>query len=435
LPDKSSAGETAVNQEIVDAIASVVDKLEAETVERLHELIRIPSVTGNEHDVQQAVSRQLNDLELEIDVWEPDPAVLAPYAEDVGVFESFAGRPNVVGKRAGAGDGRSLILNAHIDTVEPGDRDQWSVERFLGESRDGLIYGRGSCDMKAGLVAEIMALRALDEVGIRLNGDVLIESVISEEDGGAGALATLLRGHTADAAIITEPTNLAIISAQGGSAVFRITITGRSAHACVRDEGVSALEKFIPIHAAILEHERRHHESITHPLYRQFANRAPINFGVVRAGNWPSSVPETLVAEGRAGLVPGETLAETREALLTVIDEAVAADTWLADNPPAVEWFSGQFAPAETTPDHPLSLTLHEAHLAVTGGSPVVEGVTYGADMRHFANFGRIPCLMYGPGDVRRAHAPNEFVPLGEIQTVAKTLALTLVGWCGHGNH
>jgi acetylornithine deacetylase len=240
----------------------------------------------------------------------------------------------------------------------------------------------------------------------------------------------LLRGHTADAAIITEPTNLAIISAQGGSAVFRITITGRSAHACVREEGVSALEKFIPIHAAILEHERRHHESITHPLYRQFANRAPINFGVVRAGNWPSSVPETLVAEGRAGLVPGETLAETREALLTVINKAVAADTWLAENPPAVEWFSGQFAPAETTPDHQLSLTLHEAHLAVAGGLPVVEGVTYGADMRHFVNIAGIPCVMYGADDVGGAHAPDESVAIQDMLTCAKAVALAARDWC-----
>ena len=109
--------------------------------------------------------------------------------------------------------------------------------------------------------------------------------MISEEDGGAGALATLLRGYKADAAIITEPTNLAIVSAQGGSLVFRLTVTGRSAHACMRNEGVSALEKFLPIHAAILEHERQHHEAIDHPLYQGFENRAPINIG--------TSAPET----------------------------------------------------------------------------------------------------------------------------------------------
>src|SRR4029079_19575102 len=179
---------------------------------------------------------------------EHDPVQLSPYAEHVGESESLARRPNVVGTRRGRGGGKSMILNAHIETVEPGDPAQWTVAPFLAEVRDDRLYGRGACDMKAGLVAELMALRTLDELGITLNGDVFIESVISEEDGGAGALATILRGYTADAAIITEPTRLAIIPAQGGSLVFRLTITRRSAHACLRNEGVSALEMVTPLH-------------------------------------------------------------------------------------------------------------------------------------------------------------------------------------------
>src|SRR5689334_8073237 len=113
----------------------------------------------------------MNDLSLDIDMWEPDPAELAPYAEHVGAFESLAGRPNVVGTRRSSGGGKSMILNAHIDTVEPGDPAQWTTDPFLAEVKNGRLYGRGSCDMKAGLVAELMALRALDELGIILNGD------------------------------------------------------------------------------------------------------------------------------------------------------------------------------------------------------------------------------------------------------------------------
>jgi acetylornithine deacetylase len=416
---------------LAQSLAEAIDKLESETVERLQDLIRIPSVTGFEHDVQHAVARQMADLALDIDMWEPDATELAPYAEHVGAFDSLAGRPNVVGTRRGHGGGRSMILNAHIDTVEVGDPDQWTVDPYLAENSDGRIYGRGSCDMKAGLVAEIMAMRALTEVGLSLRGDVFLESVISEEDGGAGTLATILRGYRADAAVITEPTNLAIIPAQGGSLVFRLTIHGCSAHACVRNEGVSALEMFLPIHSAILEHEQRHHDSITHPLYERFANRAPINVGTVHAGNWHSSVPESITVEGRAGLVPGETLEETRTALVEVIRRAAQADPWLRDHPPTIEWFSGQFTAAEIPIEHPLMRTLHNSHLQVTGVVPLVEAVTYGADMRHFVNIGQIPCLMYGAGEVTRAHRPDEFVPLGQVQTVAKTLAIALVDWCG----
>ena len=420
-----------MDNELAKSIVATVERLESETIERLQELIRIPSVTGAEHDVQQAVARQMNGLALEIDMWEPDARELAPYAEHVGEFASLAGRPNVVGTRRGAGGGRSMILNAHIDTVEAGDPEQWSVDPFLAELKDGRVYGRGACDMKAGLVAELMALRALDEMGVSLMGDVIVESVISEEDGGAGALASLLRGHTADAAIITEPTSLAIIPAQGGSLVFRLTITGRSAHACVRNEGVSAIEKFIYLHEAILAHERAHHEAITHPLYQRFANRAPINIGTIRAGNWPSSVPETVVVEGRAGLVPGESLDQTRTAMLASIEQAAARDPWLADHPPAVDWFSGQFSAAEIPLDHPLLHTLQNAHRRVAGANAMIDAATYGADMRHFVDTGRIPCVMYGPGDVTQAHRADEFVPVSEVLTVASTLAITLADWCG----
>src|SRR3954452_16624344 len=201
-----SIQDQVMNSDHVERIREAVDRLAGETVDRLQELVRIPSVTGDEHDVQVAIARQMSDLRLEIDQWEPDVDQLAAFAEDVGAFASLAGRPNVVGRWRSSGSGRSLILNAHIDTVEPGEREQWTFDPFGGEVIDGKLYGRGSCDMKAGLVAELIAVRALQSLGIEPGGDVLIESVISEEDGGAGSLATILRGYTADAAIITEPT-------------------------------------------------------------------------------------------------------------------------------------------------------------------------------------------------------------------------------------
>jgi len=413
-----------------EQIIAAVDALAGETADRLQELVRIPSVTGQEYDVQQAVSRQMATVGLTIDQWEPDVAQLEPYFEDVGVFESLVGRPNVVGTLTGSGGGRSLILCAHIDTVEAGDHSQWSVDPFGAEIRDGLMYGRGTCDMKAGLVAELIALRALQDVGIRLRGNVYVESVISEEDGGAGALATILRGYKADGVIITEPTQLSIITAHGGSLVFRITISGRAAHACVRNEGVSAIEKFIPIHAALLDLEMEHHRAITHPLFADFINRAPINIGVIRGGNWASSVPESIVIEGRAGLVPGETLDETRTALLAAIAGVVGDDPWLQDHPPVVEWFSGQFTASETPIDSPLVQELAHAITHVTGMTPPCEGVTYGADMRHYVNVGQMPCVMFGAGNVDRAHRPDEFVPMDQVQQVAKALALFAAEWC-----
>jgi len=285
--------------------------------------------------------------------------------------------------------------------------------------------------MKAGLVTNLFAVAALRQAGLAPRGTVIVESVISEEDGGAGALATILRGYRADAAVITEPTRLAVVPAQGGSLVFRLTVPGRSAHACVRDEGVNSIEKFALIHHELLKFEAERNAAINHPLYHSIANKIPINIGTIKGGNWPSSVPESVVAEGRAGLVPGESVDAFKEAFIARINVAADSDPWLRGHRPRIEWFSGQFAPAEIEQRHPLVTALSAAHEHVTGDQPGVEGVTYGADMRHFLNAGEIPCVMYGAGDVRLAHFSDEYIELDDFLTATKTIALLIADWCG----
>ena len=372
----------------------------------------------------------MGEIGLEVDVWEPDVADLAPYAEHVGEFETLAGRPNVAGRWRGTGEGKSLILNGHIDTVEPGVRDQWDVDPFSGEIIDGRIFGRGSLDMKSGVVSNIIAATALKKAGWEPRGDLIVESVISEEDGGAGALASILRGYTADACIITEPTKFAIVVAQGGSLVFRIHMAGKSAHGAARNQGESAFEHFIPIFKALLELEAERNRTLDHPLYLEIENKIPINVGVVQSGAWPSSVPDWLIAEGRAGLVPGETLEGFKAEFVAAVMQAAESDPWLAEHPPRVEWFSGQFAPSEIDAEHELVGTVNAAHQTVTGSPAEIQGVTYGADMRHYINIGHIPCLMYGADRVEGAHAPNESVGIDDMLTCAKTVAVAALRWC-----
>src|SRR5215203_2070797 len=302
---RSAITVTSLDQtDLTARIAAAVDAERDRVIADLQALVRVPSLTGEEGAAQAIVAALMERDGLEVDLWEPDPAELAPYADHVGFFESLAGRPNVVGTLKGAGTGRSLILNAHIDTVETGDPARWTYPPFSGALIDGKIYGRGSLDMKGGLITNMTALRALRAAGLTPQGDVYVESVISEEDGGAGALAAILRGYRADAAIITEPTQLETVIAQGGSLVFRLHIEGRSAHAAVRDDGISAIEKFPLLHRALLDFEAERNQTLDHPLYAHLANKIPINIGTIRGGSWPSSVPEWLYAEGRAGLVP-----------------------------------------------------------------------------------------------------------------------------------
>jgi acetylornithine deacetylase len=285
--------------------------------------------------------------------------------------------------------------------------------------------------MKAGLVTHLMAVSALADLGLKPGGDVIVESVISEEDGGAGTLAAILREYRADAAIITEPTNLSVIPAQGGSLVFRLHVTGRSAHGAARDEGVSAIEKFAVLHRALLAFEAERNAMIDHPLYANIANKVPISIGVIQGGSWPSSVPESLIAEGRAGLVPGEDLETFKGEFIAAVDRAADEDEWLREVRPRVEWFSGQFAAAEIPVDSPLVQTLMAAHQEVSGERPKVNAATYGADLRHFVIPGGIPCVMYGAGDVRQAHYTNESIRIDDIVTATKTIATMIARWCG----
>jgi acetylornithine deacetylase len=416
---------------LAEAIRGAVQARREDAVSLLQELVRVPSVTGEEGAVGAVVERTFSERGLEVDTWEATREETEPYREHVGEQSSYENRPNVVGTRRGTADGRSILLNAHTDTVDPGDPAAWRGDPLSGALEGDLLYGRGSCDMKGGLVTHLVALDALSDLGIGLRGDVTVAATVGEENGGLGALSTILRGYRADAALITEPTRLALVPAQGGSLVFRLKIPGRSAHAAVRDEGVSALEKFVPIFENLRELEQERNGVLSHPLYDGMHNKVPINIGVVRAGTWASTVPESLVAEVRVGLIPGEEVDPFKDLVSERISAAADRDPWLREHPPELEWFGGQFEPAEVESDAPICEALKKAHERVTGEEPPVEGVPYGADMRLFIRFGGMPCVMYGAGDVNVAHAPDEYISVTELLTAASTLARLLADWCG----
>ena len=416
---------------LLAAVLEAVDARRDQSIRLLQKLVSVPSVTGDEGAVQDVIEQEFARRGLTVDRWEATREEIEPYLGHVGEQERYAGRPNLVGIRTGSGGGRSILLNAHIDTVENGDPVLWHHDPLGGEVVGDRLYGRGSCDMKGGLVSYLGALDALDAVGVHLRGDVKVNTTVGEEDGGLGALSTVLRGHRADAVLITEPTRLALVPAQGGSLVFRLTIQGRAAHGAMRDEGVSAVEKFIPIFQDLLAFEAERNQALTHPLYEHLANKVPISVGIVRSGVWPSTVPETLIAEGRAGLIPGEEVETFQRSFQARVQSAAERDPWLRKHPPLVEWFSGQFAPAETPVDAPISQAILHAHECVTGTPPRVEGVAYGADMRLFSLFGGMPCVMYGAGDVAVAHQVDEQISIAELLTATKSIACMLMDWCG----
>lgn len=422
---------TKLEKALVDDISRAVEAQRDQTIRLLQDFVRVPCVTGAEAPAARVAERAFQERGLETDTWSATREEIKLYLDHVGEQSTYTNRPNVVGVRRGSGGGRSILLNAHIDTVASGDPAAWTHDPLSGAVEGDLLYGRGSCDMKGGLVTHLAALDALSKVGMTLKGDVTVAATVGEEDGGLGALSTVLRGYRADAALITEPTRLALVTAQGGSLVFRLTVTGRSAHAAVRDSGVSAFEKFLPIFEDLKKLESERNVVLSHPLYDALGNKVPINVGLVRAGDWASTVPETLVAEGRVGLIPGEEMESFRDLVATRIQSVAARDPWLREHPPELEWFGGQFAPSEVSTDAPISEAVSTAHEKITGHRPPIEGVTYGADMRLFIRFGGMPCVMYGAGNVEHAHAPDEHLSIPDLLTATKTVACLLVDWCG----
>ncbi len=293
--------------------------------------------------------------------------------------------------QAGAGLARRLVFNGHIDVVPEGDHANWQYDPWGAELVNGRLYGRGACDMKGGLMAALYAVKALKDAGARLRGSLMLQSVIGEEDGGLGTFATLLRGHRGDVAIVCEPTRLQLIPAHAGALTFTVRVPGKSAHACVRLEGVSALEKYLNIHHALMQLERERNSEVEHPLLGKLPLPYPLSIGRVQAGNWSSSVPEELLFEGRIGVAVGESSSAARAQFERTLQDLAHADGWLCEHPPQVRWSGGQFEAGEIALDHPLLALSGQCICDLSGQQAQIVGAPYGSDLRLFVNQGQIP--------------------------------------------
>lgn len=398
----------------------------------LSELIRIPSVSGTkeENEAQRWFEGQMKDAGLATDLWEIPLAETVSHPEFPGAEVSRDSALGLVGSWGDEKSGPTLVLNGHIDVVPPGDLAQWSAGGpYSGAEHHEAVYGRGACDMKGGLVCALAAIAAVKSSGVPLRGRVLLESVVGEEDGGLGTFATLLRGYRGDAALIPEPTDLAIIPACAGALTFRLKMTGRATHASVRREGVSTIEKFMIVWKALdaLEQKRNAKKGA---LFERFPLPYPLMLGTLAAGDWPSSVPDRLVAEGRIGVALGESITDARADLEGAVAAACATDPWLAEHPVEIEWFGGQFASGQIPREHPLVALISSIHESLEGKAPDVHGAPYGSDLRLMVGLGGIPTLHYGPGNVRHAHAPNEHVPVAHLRAVTRNMVLSMLRFC-----
>jgi acetylornithine deacetylase len=419
--------------ELTRAEGRILGALDDDAVVReLIDLIRVPSVTGTdaESDLQHRAAGQLDELGFAVDAWKIDLAALRAHPDFPGTEAPRTEGYGVVGTFGGDGI-PALVLQSHVDVVPTGDLDKW-VDRdpFSGDVRDGVVHGRGACDMKAGAAANLAVARALVASGVTLERPFAMHSVVSEEDGGLGAFATLLRGHRGEVAVLTEPTSERIVVANAGALTFELRVPGRAAHGSTRLEGYSAFDAFLPLYSALIELERARNTRID-PLFGDNPLPYPLSIGTIRAGDWASSVPDLLVAEGRLGVRLGEEPSAARAELEAVVAEAARADAWLRDNPVTVTWPGGQFASGGIAAGHPLIGEMGQAIRDAEGRDAPLGAAPYGSDLRLYSGIGGIPTLHYGPGDVRFAHAPREQVAIDELLRSTRSLALLAARRCG----
>jgi acetylornithine deacetylase len=412
-------------------ILRAVDDRTAEIAQYLQRLIQFDSETGKEGPIQEFIAAHLKSMGLDVDQWIPDLAELAQHPAYVHAEgRDFSGRPNVVGIHRGDPSARSLLFNGHVDTIPWKPETDWQFSPLSGALVDGRILGRGSSDMKGGLAAMTLALKVLLDLGLPPRGSVILEYVMDEEVSGLGTLACVVRGYKADAGISLETSDLHVQPACIGRLWFVIEVRGKPAGISRRWEAINALDKGYKLAKAIEDLEGLRINTLTHPLYPDNRGALPCAVGRFEAGHYASATPDRAILRGSMGLLPQEDIEEVKQQLQDFVSTFCRTDPWLSTHPPKI-WFEGLIAEgAEIPTDHPIVTTLAGDFREVTGEQPVYSGRMGAADTRFLIRHGDTPTVIFGPGVTAQMHATNEWLPLDNLVTATKVLALTIHDWC-----
>ena len=416
---------------LYNQIDKAIEKHRGDALKLLQELVRIPSLEGAEKPCIDLLERQLRAMGLDVDRWIPDDEELAAHPAFVPTGWSYAERPNVVGIYRGAGGGRSLKFNGHVDVVPIGPAELWEHGPWSGEFSDGKVWGRGSADMKGGVVSNVLCVLALQSAGIQLQGDLIVDCVVDEEAGGNGTLATVLRGHNTDACIFTEPTGLHSLSVSNrGAQFFRITVPGEEGGIEYKHQLTNPITKAFEVFHAVEAYSIMRESVVSHPLYDEvYDTKVPTGICKIQAGEWPSTVASQAVLEGTIECLPGEDIHQIKEEFRQYILEWSAKDSWFKAHPLQIEWFGLWFDAAEIDPGHPMVHALSAAAKSVTGGDVLVDGAG-GCDLRLPVLYGDTPSVLFGPSGAM-IHSTDEYIEFEQVIDCARVLARMAVDWCG----
>lgn len=396
------------------------------------DLVRCPSTRGNEATAQDFMADQMRRRGLSVDRFLIDLDEIRHLPGFSPVAVSYDNAWNVVGTyRAADPKGRSLILNGHIDVVPAGPLDMWTTPPFDPRVTGDWLYGRGGGDMKAGQVACLAALDAIERAGYRPAADIIVQSVVEEECTGNGALACLAKGYRADAVLIPEPLHDCLTRVQLGVLWFKVDVRGLPVHASDATEGANAIEAAYELMRALRGLEARwnarkgdhaHYEDSEHPIN--------MNVGRIEGGDWVSSVPAWCSFEVRIAIYPDQTIAEAKREIEETLREAAGGTAFLRNMLPEVT-YHGFEAEGYLLRDAEVPVgILAGAHRAVFGTDLQEVASTATTDARFFGLYGKMPALVYGPV-AEATHGFDERVSLSSLNKVTKAMVLFIAEWCG----
>ena len=396
------------------------------------DLVRFPSVRGQEHTAQDFIFEALKSRGLAMDRWAIEVGEIEHHPGFSPVTVDYSNAINVVGThRPRTERGRSLILNGHMDVVPTGPLEMWSHPPYEAHQEGDWLYGRGAGDMKAGLAASVFALDALRALGLQPAARVHVQSVTEEECTGNGALSCLVRGYSADAAIIPEPMDGKLVRANVSVLWFRVHVRGIPVHVLEAGSGANAIEASFPLIAALHELEARWNEERAHQKHFEDSEHLiNLNVGKIAGGDWASSVPAWCSIDCRISIYPGWNPAERAAEIEACLRAAAQKNSFLANNPPEVEW-NGFFAEGYVLEEGSDAERLLEATHLSSHGQELESMVTPAyLDGRVFMLYDDCPCLVYGPYS-EGIHGFDERVSLSSIRRITGTIALFIAEWCG----
>ena len=397
----SADARRAVERGFDDAVAFLAD------------LIRVPSLLGEEEPAQRLVEARLRLLGFEVRSVEPDPERLAERPDSGIPLMPYDGRRSLVAT-LGEAPGRSLLLNGHVDVVSAEPLDRWTKEPFGAEVAAGRMYGRGACDMKGGIAAMLLGVEAALTAGLPA-GRVVYQSVIEEECGGNGALAACLEGPLADATLIAEPTNGGMHLVAVGVIWARITLEADSRHASSADRGANPIEAAYPVIEALHGLEAELNRS-PEPEVAGLDSPYLLNVGALHAGDWASMTPGRATLDVRLGFPIRMEPAQAQERLVSAVRAA--------DPRAAVEFRGFRARGYAFDSESPFVRLLGDCHEEARGGRPRPDPSRATTDLRFFE--GQAVC--YGPTG-EGLHGVDEWIDLESVADVATVIALLIGRW------